>query len=76
MLPASYRPAVLLRPGGVWKYLAGSICVVCGVSCCSMLYLFVFVHGGGFPGLWWVGGHSFVDGVSPDGLLVWGDSAN
>ena len=76
MLPALHRPTVLLPPGGVWRYFAGSICVVCGVSCCYMLYLSVFVLGGGFPSLWWVGGHSFVARVSPDGILVWGDSAN
>ena len=34
--------------------------------------------GGGVPSLWWVGGGgpSYVFGVSPDNLLVWGYFAN
>ena len=66
----------LLPPGGVWENFAGSRRVVCCVYCRSMLFHSVFVLGGGFPSLWWVGGHSFVVGVSVDCLLVWGNSAN
>ena len=54
-------------------------------TCCPWCLLLFYVisfcvcswgGGGGVPSLWRVGGHSFVARGSPDGLLVWDDSAN
>ena len=76
MLPALYRPAVYyLRVvcGNIWV-VPDVLSVVFIVALCYIISRVFSV--GGFPSLWRVGGDSFVARVSPDGLLVWGDSAN
>ena len=49
MLYICCRPGCLLPPGDVVNYFAGSSDVR-DVSCCSMLYISMFVLGGGGEG--------------------------